>query len=99
MSPTDHLVSLSAIRRTGRVFSGRDSVSDGGVGPVKLFYSRVGFCSSQRVPRPLSSAASIVDAPRAAGLVTAGRCANDGPATKLKPRWDVHLSGDDDQLG
>ena len=20
-------------------------------------------------------------------------------ATKLKPRWDVHLSGDDDQLG
>ena len=23
----------------------------GGVGPVKLFYSRVGSCSSQRVPR------------------------------------------------
>ena len=22
-----------------------------------------------------------------------------GWATKLKPRWDVHLSGDDDQLG
>ena len=22
-----------------------------------------------------------------------------GFATKLKPRWDVHLSGDDDQLG
>ena len=22
-----------------------------------------------------------------------------GPPTKLKPRWDVHLSGDDDQLG
>ena len=23
----------------------------------------------------------------------------DGDAPKLKPRWDVHLSGDDDQLG
>ena len=22
-----------------------------------------------------------------------------GNGTKLKPRWDVHLSGDDDQLG
>ena len=22
-----------------------------------------------------------------------------GPPPKLKPRWDVHLSGDDDQLG
>ena len=24
---------------------------------------------------------------------------NIAVGTKLKPRWDVHLSGDDDQLG